>query len=102
MHWRATCSGAPILRGVTERISCRVCHCTRCGTDANATALPRQPPGSPRQARLLKQKPEMATPPQCERVAIALLLSCFFRFEARCVFQLRRKLCCFALAHGHV
>src|SRR5262249_3904232 len=33
---------------------------------------------------------------------IALLLSRLFRFEARGIFQLRRKLCCFRFAHGDV
>jgi len=55
MHCRAARSGAPILRGVKVRMSCRVCQARRCGTRSSATALPRQTSASPQQRRCRRQ-----------------------------------------------
>ena len=56
MHCRAVRSGAPILRGVAARMSCRARHCSGCGTRSSARR--RQPAASPQQR-------------QCRRHAVA-------------------------------
>jgi hypothetical protein len=52
MHCRAARSGAPILRGVVSRMSCRARHCSGCDTQSSARR--RQPAASPPQRRPLR------------------------------------------------
>ena len=84
MRCRAARSGAPILRGVASRMSCRARHCSGCGTRSSARR--RQPAASPQQRRCRRHALRTG-PPGRERVAIAALLQRLLDREAPRVFD---------------